>query len=48
MYIVLECHGGAEYTIVCMNEDGTNMVFDNHQEAQDEADNCQDGLVVEI
>ena len=48
MFIVLETHGGAEYAIVCVNEDGTNMVFDTKKEAQAEADNCQEGLVIEI
>lgn len=47
-YIVLECHGGPEYAIVVTDEDGNNKVFTSYEEAQKEADDCQDGLVVEI
>jgi hypothetical protein len=47
-FIVIETHGGAEYAIIVTNHDGNNLVFDTHQEAQDEADECQGGLVVEI
>lgn len=47
-YIVLECHGGPEYAIVVTDEDGNNKVFTSFAEAQKEADDCQDGLVVEI
>lgn len=48
MYIVIETHGGAEYAIIVTNEDGENLVFDTPEEAQIEADNCQDGVVVEL
>lgn len=48
MYIVIETHGGAEYAIICANEDGTNKVFHTIEAAQAEADNCQDGVVVEL
>ena len=48
MFIVLECHGGPEYAIVVTDEDGNNKVFADETEAQAEADNCLDGLVVEI
>lgn len=47
-YIVLECHGGPEYAIVVTDEDGNNKVFTSYSEAKKEADQCQDGLVVEI
>lgn len=47
-YIVLECHGGPEYAIVVTNSDGNNKVFTSYSEAQKEADQCQDGMVVEI
>ncbi len=48
MYIVIEKHGGAEYAIIVTNEDGENKIFDNEEEAQAEADDCQDGIVVEL
>jgi hypothetical protein len=48
MYIVIEKHGGPEYAVIVTNEDGENKVFDNEQEAQVEADDCQDGIVVEL
>jgi hypothetical protein len=47
-YIVIETFGGAEYAIIVTDEDGNNLVVDTHEEAQDEADDCQGGLVVEI
>lgn len=47
-WIVIETFGGAEYATVVTNEDGENKVFDNAKDAQDEADDCQDGIVVEV
>jgi hypothetical protein len=47
-FIVLETHGGAEYAIVCTDTDGNNLVFDTREEAEAEAADCQDGIVVEI
>jgi len=48
-YVVIEAHGGAEYAIVCMDEDGNNIVFDSEQEARKFADEeCQYGIVVEV
>lgn len=47
-YIVLETHGGPEYAIVVTDEDGNNKVFGNLEEAQKEADECQEGVVVEV
>jgi len=49
MYLVLECHGGPEYAIVCKDENGSNVVFDSETEAQVYSETeCQDGLVVEF
>lgn len=48
MYIVLETHGGPEYVAICTDQDGNNLVFDSREEAQKEADDCQDGIVVEL
>lgn len=48
MYIVIETHGGAEYATIVTNEDGSNKVFDHWKEAHNEADDCQDGLVIGI
>jgi hypothetical protein len=47
-YIVIEAFGGAEYATIVMDEDGNNKIFDTEEEAQQEADDCQDGLVVSI
>lgn len=48
MYIVIETHGGAEYATICTDENGNNKVFDNIENAQAEANDCQDGVVVEL
>ena len=45
-YIVIETHGGPEYAIIVMDEDGNNKIFDSEEEAQTEADHCQDGIVI--
>lgn len=48
-WIVIEAWLGAEGAAICVNEeDGQNKVFENEQDAQAEADKCQDGLIVEI
>jgi len=47
-FIVIEKHGGPEYAIIVTNEEGENAVFDTAEQAQIEADDCQDGIVVEI
>lgn len=48
MYIVIEKHGGAEYASIVTNEDGETKVFYTIGEAEAEADDCQDGIVVEL
>jgi hypothetical protein len=47
-YLELEMHGGAEFAAICTDEDGENLIFSNRRDAEEEASNCQDGLVVEI
>lgn len=47
-YLVLEIHGGPEYANICTDTNGNNLVFDNRQDAEAEASECQDGLIVEI
>ncbi len=47
-FIILESHGGAAYTIICTDEDGNNLVFDTQEEAETEAAQCQDGIIVEL
>jgi|SRR5580765_5426356 len=46
MYIVIEKHGGWEYASIAMDKDGNNKVFEILEEAQEEADEWQDGIVV--
>ena len=48
-FIIVETHGGPEHAIVCTNEDGENLVFDDKKEAEKYAkDECQMGIVVEV
>jgi len=37
-----------DYPTIVTNEDGEPKIFDNYPEAQIEADDCQDGLIVEL
>lgn len=48
MWIVIEKHGGPEYAIIVTDENGYNKIFDTEDDAQIEADDCQDGIVIEI
>ena len=45
-YIVIEKHGGPEYAIIVTDENGNDLVFDEYDQAEQEAKNCQQGLVV--
>lgn len=47
-YIVIEAFGGPEYAIICTDENGNNLVFEDKEEAEKEAGDCQDGFVVEF
>ncbi|MBB5395151.1 hypothetical protein [Mucilaginibacter sp. AK015] len=47
-YIVIETFGGAEYASIVTDENGQNKVFDNRTAAEEEAADCQDGIVVEL
>lgn len=47
-FIIIGVQGGAECAIVCMYENGDNLVFESREEAEVEARDCQDGRVVEI
>ncbi len=47
-YIVIETHGGPEHAIIVTDEDGNNKVFENREAAQEEANDCQNGMIVEI
>jgi hypothetical protein len=48
MYIVIETFGGPQYAIIATDQDGNNLVFETREEAETEANDCQDGLVVEL
>lgn len=45
-YIVIEKFD-REYPVICMSEEGLPLIFDSLEAAQEEADDCQDGIVVE-
>ena len=47
-FLVIEMFGGIEHSLIVTDEDGNNKVFHTYEEAQLEADECQDGVVVEI
>jgi hypothetical protein len=47
-YIIIELHGGPEYAIIVTEQDGNNLVFETRAEADTEAADCQDGLIVEL
>ncbi|HVW95763.1 MAG TPA: hypothetical protein VHA56_07330 [Mucilaginibacter sp.] len=47
-YIVIEIHGGAECAAIITDEDGNNKVFDERTDAETEAADCQDGIVIEL
>ncbi len=45
-FTVIEKHGGPEYAIIVTDENGNNKIFDEYDDAEQEASDCQDGLVV--
>lgn len=47
MYIVIEKFD-IEYPTIVTDEDGFPKLFDTREEAQTEANDCQDGLVVAL
>jgi len=47
-YIILELHGGAEYAAIITDEEGNNKVFELREDAEAEAEDCQDSLIVEL
>ena len=48
IWIVIECFPDAEHASIVINEDGSNKVFHDCEEAQREADNCQDGMLIAL
>lgn len=47
-FIVIERFGGPEYADIVTDTDGNNLVFEDREEAEQEAADCQDGIVVEL
>lgn len=47
MYIVIETFDTTFPSIIC-DEEGCPLLFDTIEEAKEEADECQDAIVVEI
>lgn len=48
MWIVIEMFPSPEQATIVCNEDGTNKVFNDEFEAKEEADNCQEGRIIEV
>lgn len=48
MFIVIENHGGPEYATIVTDKQGNNRVFNTQEEAQKEANECQDGIVIPL
>lgn len=48
MYIVVECWPDAESAHIVTDKEGINKVFYSLEEAEEEKENCQNGLIVEI
>lgn len=46
MFIVIEKFD-VYFPCICTNEDGLPLIFNTPEEAQEEADKCQDGIIVE-
>jgi hypothetical protein len=46
MFIVIEKYDGWENAAIIISPTGKNMVFDDINDAADEADLCQDGIVI--
>ena len=46
MYIVIEAHGGLQYAGIVLDEEGNNKVFNTIEEASQEKELCQDGIIV--
>ena len=46
-YIVIEAHD-INWPVIVTDEDGQPLIFNTEQEAQEEADKCQNGIVVEL
>jgi hypothetical protein len=47
-YLIIEIHGGPEYAIIVTDQNGNNLVFENREDAEAEAQDCQEGLTVEL
>jgi len=47
-YIIIETFGGPGYAAICTDTDGNNLVFEKREDAELEAADCQDGLIVEL
>lgn len=45
-YIVIEKHGGWEYAAIVTDQEGNVKIFDKLEDAEIEAFDCQDGIVV--
>ena len=49
MFILIECHGGAQYAHIVADENGNNIVFDDIDSASIYGEeNCQAAIVVHI
>jgi hypothetical protein len=47
-YIILDLFGGPEYASIVTDTDGNSLVLDNRLEAEAEAADCQDPMIIEV
>jgi hypothetical protein len=47
-YLIIETFGGPKYAIIVTDQEGNNLVFEKREDAEAEAADCQDGMIVEL
>ena len=45
---IIELHGGPEYAVICINEQGENEVFETEKAAAKYTEYCQGAIIVEV
>jgi hypothetical protein len=47
-YIIIETFGGPEFAIIVTDTNGNNLVFEKRADAEREAADCQNGVIIEL